>query len=276
MYDCSTIMKLIDAYLDGQLDVTESLRVESHLQECQDCREHFLAEKEFQGLVHRNTAVTSAPEFTARCLQTALDREVRQRVRSQRLRHLPWMAAAIALVVAIAVFVAMGESRTRVPRLVTLAVDAHAAYLRDRGTLDVTSPDPTVVAASLSKRLPFPVNVPTGELPGLELVGGRVIADSQTPAAYLAYGTGHGTVSLLMMPPRETRLTGREVISFRNILFHPADVSGYHTLEWSDNRSTYVLVSSSPRAVSQACLLCHQSNAGRKLISGFGDGLNGI
>lgn len=276
MYDCSTIMRLVHAYLDGQLDVKESLRVESHLQECQDCRENFLAEKEFQSLVHRSVTVTPAPEFTSRCLQAALDREVRHRVRARRFRRLPWMAAAIALTAAVAVFVAMTESKARVPRLVTLAVDAHTTYLRDPAALDVTSTDGAVVSSWLSNRLPFEVAIPSRGLPEFELVGGRVIADSQTPAAYLAYGTGGETVSLLMMPPQETRLTGREVISFRNILFHPADVSGYHTLEWSDNRYTYVLVSSSRRAVDQACLLCHQSSAGRELVSGFANGLNGI
>jgi anti-sigma factor RsiW len=276
MYDCSTIMKLVNAYLDGQLDVKESLRVESHLQECQDCRETFLAEKEFQNLVHSATAVTPAPEFTARCLQAALDREVRHRVRAQRFRRLPWMAAAIVLAATVAVFVAMNESKTRVPRVVTLAVDAHTAYLRDPATLDVTSRDGAAVSSWLSKRLPFEVTVPESGLPGFELVGGRIVADSPTPAAHLAYRTDEDAVSLLMMPPRETRLNGRDVISFRNILFHPADVSGYHTLEWSDNRNTYVLVSSSPRAVYQACLLCHQSSAGRELLSGFSSGLNGI
>jgi hypothetical protein len=124
--------------------------------------------------------------------------------------------------------------------------------------------------------LPFTVDLPDKGLPGFELVGGQVVEDSQGPAAYVAYGTGRETVSLLVMPPRETRLSGRDVISFRNILFHPADVSGYHTLEWSDNRNTYVLVSSKPRAVYQACQLCHQSTAGRELVSGFADGLTGI
>ena len=276
MYDCSTIMKLVDAYLDGQLDVKESLRVESHLQECQDCRENFLAEKEFQGLVHSNASVAPAPEFTARCLQAALDREVRHRVRAQRFRRLPWMAAAIVLTAAVAVFVAMGESKARVPRVVTLAVDAHTTYLRDPATLQIRSSDGSAVSAWLSKQLPFKVDIPGGGPPGFELVGGRVVNDPQTPAAYVAYDIGNDTVSLLVMPPQETRLNGRDVISFRNILFHPADVSGYHTLEWSDDRNTYVLVSASPRAVYQACGLCHQSSAGRELLSGFANRFNGI
>jgi anti-sigma factor RsiW len=119
------------------------------------------------------------------------------------------------------------------------------------------------------------VGIPKDGNPAFELVGGRVVEGAQTPAAYLAYRTSEETVSLLVTPPQETRLSGRDVISFRNILFHPADVSGYHTLEWSDSGHTYVLVSSSPRAVYQACLICHREG-GRELLNGFANGTNGI
>lgn len=272
MYDCSTTMKLVHAHLDGQLDVKESLRVESHLQECPYCRENFLAEKEFQNLVHRNVPVTPAPEFASRCIQTALDREVRERVRARRSGRLPWMAAALVVVTAVGVFVAIETFGARVPRLVKLAIHEHASYLQDPASLDVTSSDGAVVSSLLTQRLHFDIGIPQDSLSEIQLIGGRVVDDPRTPAAYLAYRTGDETVSLLVTPPQETRLSGREVISFRNILFHPADVSGYHTLEWSDSRHTYVLVSSSPRAVYQACLICHRSDGGRELLSGFANG----
>jgi anti-sigma factor RsiW len=273
MYDCSTIMKLVHAHLDGELDVKESLRVEAHLQECSYCRENFLAEKAFQSLVQRNRPVSPAPEFTARCLQAALDREVRHRVRARHSRSLPWIAAALFLVAAAAVFVALGDSNPRVPRLVKLAVDAHTTYLRDPASLDITSDDGAVVSAWLEERLHFPVGIPKTAMSELKLVGGSVLADAQTPTAYLAYRSEGETVSLLITPPQETRLNGRDVISFRNILFHPADVSGYHTLEWSDSGHTYVLVSTSPRAVNRGCGICHGSEAERNLLGGFTSGV---
>lgn len=279
MYDwCSEIRKLLHAHLDGELDVRESLRVESHLQVCSDCREAFLAEKEFQGLVHSNRPTTRAPEFAARCIQTALDREVRRRVRARRSWHLPWIAAALALLaVGAGAWVAVSEVNARVPRLVKLAVKEHAAYLGNPASLDLVSNDSAVVAAWLEERLRFDIGLPrTTTLSAMELVGGSVVDDSQTPAAYLAYRAGDETLSLLVMPPQETRLNGRDVISFRNILFHPADVSGFHTLEWSDSRHTYVLVSSSRRVVHQGCQICHGSEAGLALLSGFTSGIDEI
>lgn len=277
MYDwCSETKKLLDAHLDGELDVTESLRVESHLQACPECRETFLAEKEFRALVQSNLAVAPAPEFTARCLQAALDREVRRRARARRSWRLPWIAAALALVTGVTTFVAMNESSARVPHLVKLAVDAHSSYLQDPGSLDFKNNDGAVVSSWLTEQLHFDIGIPKEAVPTIELAGGEVVADAQTRAAFLAYRMGNEHVGLLVTPPQETRLSGREVISFRNILFHPADVSGFHTLEWSDSRHTYVLVSSSPRAVYQACLICHGSGGGRDLLSGFANDSNGI
>lgn len=280
MYDwCRDIRKLLDAHLDGELDVRESLRVESHLQGCPECREIFLQEKEYRELVLSNKPVTAAPEFASRCIQTALDREVRRRIRARRSWRLPWVAASLALIAAGAgAFVAISESSGRVPRLVKVAVEEHSDYLRNPASLDVTSSDGAVVSTWLQERLGFDIDIPKipTQFP-MELVGGSVVADAQTPtAAYLAYRVDGETVSLLVTPPQETRLNGRDVISFRNILFHPADVAGYHTLEWSDSGHTYVLVSESPRAVYQGCQICHGSEAGRSLLSGFTSGASGI
>jgi anti-sigma factor RsiW len=186
------------------------------------------------------------------------------------------MAAALALVAGVVAFVALSESSARVPRLVKLAVEEHTAYLRDPASLDITSNDGSVVSAWLEERLHFDIGIPKTTVSAMELVGGSVVDDAQIPTAHLAYRTGNETVSLLVTPPQETRLNGREVISFRNILFHPADVSGYHTLEWSDSKHTYVLVSTSPRTVNRGCQICHGSEADRNLLAGFTSGTSGI
>jgi anti-sigma factor RsiW len=78
MYDCSSVMKLLHAHLDGELDVKESLRVQTHLQECPYCRENFVSEHAFQELVRHNASPPPAPEFARQCLSAALSREARR------------------------------------------------------------------------------------------------------------------------------------------------------------------------------------------------------
>ncbi len=272
MYDCSTVIRLLQPYLDGELDVKESLRTQTHLRECPSCREMFSAEQAFQDLVRHNVAPSPAPEFTRRCVTAALSRES-QRPRLQRLRWRPARIAAGAGAVAAAaalVIVLVGVFTPAVPGLVTLAVAQHRAYLDHPDSLEVTGGD---VAVQLEKRLPFKLRLPTEPVADLRLIGGRVVEDGDRRAAHLVYRLGdRQTVSLLMTPPQEVRVSGRNAIAFKNILFHPADVAGYQTLQWSDRGHTYVLVSSEPDAIYQACVICHGSGRSRDAIAGFTSG----
>jgi anti-sigma factor RsiW len=181
------------------------------------------------------------------------------------------VAAGIA--VAVVGLIVLGSTRHQTPNLVHLAVQHHQLTLRHPNALDVIGQDGATVSWWLENRLNFDVDIPRISPEEFRLVGGRIAQTADIRAAYVAYQVGQETVSLLVTPPKEIRLAGRDVISFRNILFHPADVDGYHTLEWSDSRHTYVLVASSPRLVSQACLVCHGSDQGRQFIAGFANGI---
>lgn len=273
MYDCSTVMKLMHPYLDGELDVKESVLVDEHLQGCEYCREAYLAERAFLSLIRSAAVVQPAPTYTAACLRAALDREVRQRLRQRGKSRLPWIASVVGIAIAVVGLIVLGTTRHQMPDLVQLAVQHHQLSLRQPHALDVIDDDPAVVAHWLERRLNFDVDIPRNSPEEFRLVGGRVAQTADIRAAYVAYRVGQETVSLLVTPPQEIRLAGRDVISFRNILFHPADVDGHHTLEWSDSRHTYVLVASSPRLVSDACLICHGSDHGRQFISGFANGI---
>ena len=250
MYDCSTVIKLLHPYIDQELDVKESVRIQTHLQECPYCREMFSAEQAFQALVRQNAAPPPAPEFARWCVTAALSRESR-RPRRQRLRGRPARVAAGAGAVAAAaalVIVLVGVFTPAVPGLVTLAVAQHQAYLNHPDSLEVTGGDAAVVAAQLEERLHFTLGLPTEPVADLRLIGGRVVEDGDRRTAHLVYRLGNQqTVSLLIAPPQEVRVAGRNAIEFKNILFHPADVAGYQTIQWSDRRHTYVLDRKSTR-----------------------------
>jgi predicted anti-sigma-YlaC factor YlaD len=51
MDDCSSGIKLISLYLDGELDMKGSALVQAHIRDCAPCREAFAAEQEFLELV---------------------------------------------------------------------------------------------------------------------------------------------------------------------------------------------------------------------------------
>ncbi len=51
MRTCQDFMKSIYAFLDGELDVQGTARVQSHLRECTGCREAFAVEGTFLELI---------------------------------------------------------------------------------------------------------------------------------------------------------------------------------------------------------------------------------
>jgi anti-sigma factor RsiW len=68
------IIRLIHPYLDGELDVKESIRVQAHLEECERCRLLYQDEKAFLDLLPSGLATRSAPRLARRHISDALSR----------------------------------------------------------------------------------------------------------------------------------------------------------------------------------------------------------
>ena len=152
MYDCSSVMKLMDAHLDSELDVKESLRVQTHLQECPYCRENFVSEHAFQDLIRHNASPTPAPGFARQYLSAALSREARRRQPARLRWPSPPLFAAVGAAAALLWFVFAGSFSASVPALVQMAVDQHRAYLNHPDSLDVTSDDIRACLAYAAER----------------------------------------------------------------------------------------------------------------------------
>lgn len=272
MYACPDVMKMMHAYLDGELDVKESIRVQTHLQECSICRDAFASEQAFLGLLRSHMSATPAPAFARHRVSVALARDTRGRRRECRggfARHAAWLAVSGAVAAVLGAVALSKLTASAMPGMVRWAVAEHQAYVRDPDSLALHSSDPQAVSRWLEDRLHFSPDLPPERVKGVMLVGAQAVAEGGNHAAHLVYRLGDDTVSLLLTPPQDVRFSSRDVIAFKNIFFHPADVDGYHTLQWSDHRHTYVLVSEGRQAVYQACAICHSATVGRDIISGF-------
>jgi len=264
--DCSTIIKLIHAYLDGELDVKESIRVQAHLEECERCRRLYQDEKAFLDLLPSGLTTRSAPRLARQHISDALSREATRRQRQRRRRMIAVSPAVLAAVAVLIAFFA--APRSHVPGLVQVAVSEHERYLKDPTSLGLTNSDHRTVVDWLRPRLQMPLHLPIDRIPEGQLAGATVLTRGGQ-AAYLVYRFGNEPVSLLVTTPRELRMFGEQVHTFKNTFFQPATVEGHHTLLWSDRRHTYVLVAERAETLSQACVICHSSQQGRGLVAGF-------
>ncbi len=240
MYGCSEIHKLLHPSLDRELDINESLRVQTHLKDCGPCRERLLDDQEFLALLRSLVVSTPAPDTLRQTVRDALSREVhRLDLNKRRWRELvsPGMLAAVAVLLAL--FFAI--PRPQIPPLVKTALAQHRRYMKDPAFLQIKGNDVQTVTHALQRQLPFPLHLPPTTTAAIHLIGADVRTDP-LPSAVLAYQVADSPVSLLVTTPRDIHLSNTATQSFQNTLFHSAFIERLHVLQWSDHRHSYVLV----------------------------------
>lgn len=240
MYDCSEIHKLLHPSLDRELDVKESLRVQTHLKDCAPCRERLLDDQEFLTRLPSLLTPPPAPDTLRQAVGDALSREMDRLDQSRRR----WRAlASPSMLASVAVLLALFSAipSPQIPPLVKTALAEHRLYMKDPTRLQIKGANVNTVTQSLEERLPFPVHIPPHATADVELVGADV-RSSPIPSAVLAYQVSGSPVSLLVTTPREIPLSNVGARTFKKTLFHSTILEGLHVLQWSDHRHTYVLV----------------------------------
>lgn len=92
---CTEVRKLIQLYLDSELDSKESLDVAEHLESCSECAGLFEAEKIFAERVNRFLRQGSSTPS----LWTAIESQIESaRAAARSMFSLPWLAAVAATI----------------------------------------------------------------------------------------------------------------------------------------------------------------------------------
>lgn len=254
--NCEEVTRLVDGYLDGELDPIASEKIERHLRDCRKCEQTY----ETQGALLR-AVDTSAPYFKAPAelrlqLQTSLRNEIgvsaapsvseeNKRVaansapnRRPILSEMPWNWLALAAAVVLtAIIVSSLGSRSRSPApddfLATQLISSHVRSLMANHLTDVASSDQHTVKPWLDERLDFAPTVVDLASDGFPLIGGRLDYLANRPVAALIYQRRKHFINLFVWPA-ESNPTGAEKAISRQ---------GYQLLNWVDSDFNYWAVS---------------------------------
>ena len=205
--NCDDSRIYLPAYLDDELDVAESLRIQKHLAACRDCRQTQDEQLALRSAL-RDPDLYAHPsaDFSKR-IDAAVRRAAKEEERSQRsswfesirLGNIQWVPAAAALVVITtmgASFV-MNRLRSSHDQLIASAVLAgHIRSLQANHLVDVPSSDRHTVKPWFQGKLDFSPHVPDLSELGWPLNGGRLDYVDGQPVAVLIYQR-HACITLM-------------------------------------------------------------------------------
>lgn len=199
--------KLLQAYLDGELDPAKTIELESRLSQNPQLHSAYERLREMSAAIREKADYHAAPQgLAARIRSSLVDKPQEPKQRERRLFRLDWLrpmaalAAAVVLGFGIAV-VFMGSEEGEL--LAREVVASHVRATLSERLIDVASSDQHTVKPWLSARLPFspPVADLSGE--GFPFAGARLEYIAGKPAAVLVYKRRNHTIDLFAWPGRQ-------------------------------------------------------------------------
>jgi anti-sigma factor RsiW len=254
--NCDEATKLMDGYLDGELDPITSRKIEQHLRECRNCDQAYKTHGSLIRALGNATPYYKAPAELRERIQFSLREEIAERPtrnfapdrqplfprKQPGLRTILWETSWNWLALAAAIVLAAIIALTLVPRLqrpgadqflATQLIASHVRSLMANHLTDVASSDQHTVKPWLDVKLDFaaPVVDLSGE--GFPLLGGRLDYLDNRPVAALIYQRRKHFINLFVWPVESNAAKGTETISRQ----------GYQLLHWVNSDFNYWAVS---------------------------------
>jgi anti-sigma factor RsiW len=234
--NCEEIQKLLDGYVDSELDLVNHLQIEQHLGECSECT------VAHENLVTLRSALSgdefyySAPsDLRARIRSSLREAEPKtERASFWSWRWTPVFASLLVLAaVAVMLLTFVRPSRSNDELLAQEFVSAHIRSMMVENHLkDVQSTDQHTVKPWFDGKLDFAPPVVDLAAQGFPLTGGRLDYADGHPVAALVYGRRQHVINLFIYPTPAAD-------SQNKVLEH----QGYNVIHWNRSGMTFWAVS---------------------------------
>jgi anti-sigma factor RsiW len=233
--ECGQVHGLIDAAVDGELDLLARLSFDAHLADCPDCAAVYAARRQMVTRLRDHAERHVAPEALRARVLAALPNEATP---GNRRPVIPrrWLVGGAcggslaALAASLVLFLAAPSPPDLLDRDL---VAAHIRSLMPDHLTDVASTDQHTVKPWFDGRLALSPPVPNLAEEGFPLIGGRLDYVDQHTAAALVYRRAKHVINLFVWtlpgaPDHAPDLDNR---------------NGYNILRWVKNGEAYAAVS---------------------------------
>lgn len=218
---CAEVRKLIQLYLDSELDSKNSFEVAEHLESCAECAGLFEAEKKFSGRLSKFLRSGSRT--------VSLWREIEAQIEPARApaRSFSWFATAAAMVVLFAG--GLFWIKTQPLDLAKAAGQCHSAYLQRLAGPEFTGAVPREIEKDFGAELDIAAFAYHPAAAGFSSRGARFCHITNVPCALIMGDFGKVPVSVIVFETaglaqfpqaRERLASGDSVVCSRSGRYH--------------------------------------------------------
>jgi anti-sigma factor RsiW len=227
--------RLLEAYLDGELDLVRSLEMERHLSECELCAAALRNHRALRSVLTEASLYNEAPKGLEDRVRSEL-RKASKDSKSAALGGWRWRAVAASL----PIMATLAWALVAIPRAPSgdevvnqEVVSAHVRSLMAEHLTDVASSDRHTVKPWFNGKLDFSPEVNDLATDGYPLVGGRLDYIGGRGVVALVYRRGNHPINVFIWPEPDARDGGDGESSLR----------GYNVIRWRRSGMRYWAVS---------------------------------
>jgi len=229
--NCPECQPLLDAYVDGELDLTNVLALEQHLKTCAPCHGAVRQLESVHLALQHPDLSFEAPRSLRKKITTAAGASPKHSHRRWTWNFPSFAFGGLCALAAVLIFAPAMLSSTHSSDPL---VDSHLRSLMADHLTDVASTDSHTVKPWFNGQIDFSVPVKDFAAEGFPLIGGRIDYLQQRRVAALVYKRNRHTVNVFIWPTDSARDTPTHTKTQRGFSIVERDWHGLHFNAVSD------------------------------------------
>ncbi len=237
--NCAEANKLINAYLDLQLDAAHAVKVEQHIDNCTKCMASYHELSNLQAKLKSHMAFYPAPDtlkkqiltkFKTQPAMTRLNSDTTSLSNKSRVRQS--IAIAASLVIGFIVVFSYQQHRSE-EAFISEVLSSHIRAISANRYADIKSSATNTIIPWFTQKINFSPKIFNFSEQGYELAGGRLDSFQHQPIAAITYKNKNSLINVYTWPSPEIDDAPQE----------SHNKQGYYLLYWCQNNMNYWIVS---------------------------------